>query len=72
MIRGRYQLKHRRIDWKVIDGPNMGSSRLKQIIQAIEDTAVPSRNGGPQNGLARAPNPRKHKPGNSPSLGERK
>lgn len=36
LIRGRYKLKKRKIDWKVIEGPNMGPKTVQQIISAIE------------------------------------
>jgi hypothetical protein len=36
LIRVKLQLKHRRIDWKLIEGPQMNKSTLDRIIREIE------------------------------------
>jgi hypothetical protein len=41
LIRVKLQLKHRRIDWKLIEGPQMNKSTLDRIIREIENPTKP-------------------------------
>jgi hypothetical protein len=42
LIRGKYKLKNRRIDWKLVEG-DMRKSAMEMIIEAIVNPPVPEK-----------------------------
>jgi hypothetical protein len=42
LIRGKYHLKHRRIDWKLIEGKQMKQSTLEMIVCQISGYQPPA------------------------------
>jgi hypothetical protein len=68
LIRGKLRLKHRRIDWKLIEGPQMNKSTLDRIIREIENPSKPPAMMPPP---AATHNRKKNYNSSGPTLGER-
>jgi hypothetical protein len=64
-------LKKRRIDWKLVEGPNISDRTLQAIINLIENPVKIKKNTAPAILPRSVPNPKRNKP-DGPSLGERK
>jgi hypothetical protein len=64
-------LKKRRIDWKLVEGPNTSDRTLQSIIDQIENPAKPKKYTGPSTLPRSVPNPKRNKP-DGPNMGERR
>lgn len=70
LIRGQLKLKHRRIDWKQVEGPTRSQATIDQIIKEIEKpSADQNDNAGPVR--FKGKNVRKSNPYDVRTLGEK-
>jgi hypothetical protein len=64
-------LKKRRIDWKLVEGPNVSDRTLQSIIKQIETPLKPEKPSKAITFPKSIPNPKKKDKPDKPNLGER-